>query len=193
MGATVISFGASSTIESWQTLLFLQSEIARDVSHTLRTRLSGADEQKLTKTYTANAEAYQLYLKGRYHVLKLTLSEIQTGISYFQQAIAIDSSFALAYVGLADAYRSALAGDMPTTELLPKAKEAAQKAIEIDDTLADAHAELGFIIFWYDWDWNAAENQFKRALELDPNSADTHLFTRIYSQTPDGTRKRSRK
>jgi len=157
-------------------LVTLQNEIARDVSQKLQARLSGTGEQKVAKTYTANAEAYQLYLKGRYHVLKLTLSEIQTGISYFQQAIAVDPSYALAYVGLADAYRSALAGDMPPTELLPKAKAAAQKAIEIDDTLADAHAELGFIIFWYDWDWTAAENQYKRALELDPNGADTHLF-----------------
>ena len=157
-------------------LVGLQNEIARDVSQKLRARLSGADEQKVAKTYTANAEAYQLYLKGRYHVLKLTLSEIQTGISDFQQAIAIDPSYALAYVGLADAYRSALAGDMPPTELLPKAKAAAQKAIDIDDTLADAHAELGFIIFWYDWDWNGAEKQYKRALQLDPNNADTHLF-----------------
>ena len=157
-------------------LVVLQNEIARDVSQKLQARLSGADEQKVAKTYTANAEAYQLYLKGRYHVLKLTLSEIQTGISYFQQAIAIDPSYALAYVGLADAYRSALAGDMPPTELLPKARAAAQKAIEIDDNLADAHAELGFIIFWYDWDWTAAENQYKRALQLDPNNADTHLF-----------------
>jgi serine/threonine protein kinase len=157
-------------------LVALQNEVARDVSRKLRARLSGTDEQRLAKNYTANAEAYQLYLKGRYHVLKLTLSEIQTGISYFQQAIALDPSYALAYVGLADAYRSALVGDMPPTELLPKAKEAAEKAIEIDDTLADAHAELGFIIFWYDWDWTAAENQYKRALELDPNNGDTHLF-----------------
>ncbi len=157
-------------------LVALQNEIARDVSQKLRARLSGADQQKVAKTYTANAEAYQLYLQGRYHVLKLTLSEVQTGISYFQQAIAIDPSYALAYVGLADAYRSSLVGDMPPTEVLPKAKSAAQKAIEIDDTLADAHAELGFIIFWLDWDWSAAENQYKRALELDPNGADTHLF-----------------
>jgi tetratricopeptide (TPR) repeat protein len=144
--------------------------------HRLRQRLSGADEQRLTKTYTANPEAYQLYLKGHYHVLKLTPPEIQTGISYFEQAIDIDPSYALAYVGLADAYRSALSSDTPPAEFLPKAKVAAQKAIGIEDTLADAHAELGFIIFWYDWDWNAAENQFKRALELDPNDADTHLF-----------------
>ena len=157
-------------------LVALQSEIALDVSQKLRARLSGADEQKVAKTYTANPEAYQLYLKGRYHVLKLTPQEVQKGISYFKQAIDIDPSYALAYVGLADAYRSVLVGDTPPAEFLPKAKAAAQKAIDIDDTLADAHAELGFIIFWYDWDWNAAENQFKRALEFDSNDGDTHLF-----------------
>jgi TolB-like protein/Tfp pilus assembly protein PilF len=158
-------------------LVALQSEIERDVSQKLRARLSGTDEQKLAKNYTANAEAYQLYLKGRYHALKLTPPETQKGISYFQQAIEIDPSYALAYVGLADAYRSLpIAAEMSSTELLPKAKAAAQKAIEIDDALAEAHAILGFIIFWYDWSWNAAENQYKRALELNPNSADTHLF-----------------
>jgi eukaryotic-like serine/threonine-protein kinase len=158
-------------------LVALQSEIARDVSQKLRARFSGADEQKLAKNYTANAEAYQLYLKGRYHALKLTPPETQKGIAYFQQAIDIDPSYALAYVGLADAYRSLpIAAEMPSTELLPKAKAAAQKAIEIDDGLAEAHAILGFIIFWYDWNWSAAENQYKRALELNPNSANTHLF-----------------
>src|SRR3989442_6669238 len=158
-------------------LVALQSEITRDVSQKLRARLSGADEQRLAKNYTSNPEAYQLYLKGRYHLLKLTPPEVQTGISYFQQAIEIDPSYALAYVGLADAYRTfALVGEMPPTEFFPKAKRAAQKAIEIDDTLADAHAELGFIIFWYDWDWNEAENQLERALALNTNNADSHLF-----------------
>jgi len=157
-------------------LVVLQQEIARDVSQKLRPRLAGADEQKVKRAYTPSAEAYKLYLKGRYHILKLTLSEIQTGISYYQQAIAIDPSYALAYAGLADAYRSALAGDMPSTELLAKAKSAAQKAIELDDTLADAHVQLGFIIFWKDWDWNESENEFRRALKLDPNNADAHLF-----------------
>jgi tetratricopeptide (TPR) repeat protein len=166
-------------------LLSLQSEIARDVSQKLRVRLSGADQQKVTKNYTANTEAYQLYLKGRYHAYKLTPPETQQGISYFQQAIEIDPSYALAYVGLADAYRSLpIAGEMPSTEFLPKAKAAAQKAIDIDDTLAEAHAELGFIIFWYDWNWNAAENHYKRALELNPNSADTHQsYAHLLSST----------
>ncbi|HAF12700.1 MAG TPA: hypothetical protein DCK99_03170, partial [Blastocatellia bacterium] len=134
-----------------------------------------ADEQRLAKNYTANPEAYQLYLKGRYHLFKLTPPEIQTGVSYFNQAIAIDPNYALAYVGLANAYRSfSLSLDMPSTEVFPKAKAAAQKAVEIDDTLAEAHAVLGVTIFWYDWDWKAAENQFKRALELNPNSEDSH-------------------
>ncbi|MEO7660687.1 MAG: tetratricopeptide repeat protein, partial [Pyrinomonadaceae bacterium] len=158
-------------------LVALQNEIARDVSGKLRIRLSGVDEQKLAKNYTANAEAYQLYLKGRYHLLKTTRSEFQTSITYFQQAIAIDPSYALAYTGLADAYRSlSVAGEMPSADVMPQSKLAGQKAIEIDDTLADAHAVLGFTIFWYDWDWEAAENQFKRALELDPNNADAHIF-----------------
>ena len=158
-------------------LLSFQREIARDVSQKLRARLSGADEQKVVKTYTANTEAYDLYLKGRYHLHKLTPPEIEEGISYFQQAIKIDPSYALAYAGLADAYRtSGLVGDMPPTEFFLKAKAAAQNAIAIDDTLAEAHAELGFTIFWYDWDWNGSENQLKRALELDPSSPDAHLF-----------------
>ena len=157
-------------------LAALQTQVTNDISQKLRAQMSPAEEQKLTKTYTANSEAYQLYLKGRFHVLRLTLAEVQTGISYFEQAIAADPTYAPAYVGLADAYRSAVAGDMPPNELFPKAKDAAQKAIQIDDTLADAHAELGFIIFWYDWDWDAAEKEYKRALELDPNNADAHLF-----------------
>lgn len=158
-------------------LVSLPGEIARDVSSKLRLKLSGADEQKLAKNYTANTEAYQLYLKGRFHVFKLTPPEIQTGISYLRQAIEIDPDYALAYVGLSEAYRSlALGAEMTPTEFLPKGKAAAQKAIEIDDALAEAHTALGACIFWYDWNWNEAENQYKRALDLNPNSADTHLF-----------------
>jgi len=158
-------------------LVALQNEIARDAADKLRVKLSGADEQKLAKSYTANSEAYQLYLKGRYHLLKITRSETQRAVSYFQQAIDADPSYALAYAGLADAYRAlAIAGEMPPTEFLPKAKAAAQKAVEIDDTLAQAHAVLGFITFWYDWNWGEAESHFKRALSLDPDSADAHIY-----------------
>ncbi len=156
-------------------IVSLQTEIAREVSRKLQTRLSGADEQRLTKRYPANPEAYQLYLKGRYHLLKGAKSDLLTSISYLQKAIEIDPLYAIAYVGLADAYRSPGLEIQPT-EGLPKAKAAALKAIELDDTLANGHAVLGWVHFWYDWDWSSAESQFKRALELDENNADAHAY-----------------
>jgi DNA-binding winged helix-turn-helix (wHTH) protein/TolB-like protein/Flp pilus assembly protein TadD len=152
----------------------VQDAISAKVAGSLRPRLTGAEERRLAKHYTVNVEAYQLYLRGRYHLLKNTLSEIQIGISHFRQAVKIDPSYGLAHVGLADAYRVlALIGESPATEEFPQAKAAAQKAVVIDDGLAEAHAALGLITFWYDWDFGEAENQFKRAVELDPNSADT--------------------
>lgn len=151
-------------------IIALQTEIARDVSDNLKTKLSGADKQRVAKNYTVNPEAYQLYLKGRNHVGRGTPSEIQRGISYYQQAIEIDPNYALAYIGLADAYFK-FWDEIPTAEVHPKAKAAANKAIEIDDTLAEAHSTLSGISFWYDWDFNAAERHIKRALELNPNGA----------------------
>ena len=156
-------------------VMALQSEVSRDVSRRLRARLSGADEQRLGKTYTDNAEAYQLFLKGRYHLLKNTRPEIETAVSYFQQAIVIDPLYAPAHSGLSEAYRVlAIAGEVPPTSIMPQARDAALKAVEIDDKLAEAHTALGQVIFWYNWDWETAEKEFKQALELDPNSADTH-------------------
>jgi tetratricopeptide (TPR) repeat protein len=138
-------------------------------------KLTGEEEGRLTRRYTENTHAYELYLKGRYHLNKLTPTAIQTSITYFEQAITIDRSYALAYVGLADANRAlALTIDLPATEFFPKSKAAAEKAIEIDGRLAEAHASLGFAILFYDWDWKTAESQYKIALELDPNSSDTH-------------------
>ncbi len=158
-------------------LISLQREIARDVSQKLRAQLSGAEQQKITKDYTANTEAYQLYLKGRLHVFRLTPPEVHKGIVYFNQAIEIDPNYALAYAGLSGAYRSlALGSEMSPREFLPKSIAAAQKAINIDDGLAESHTALGASMFWYEWNWNGAENQLKRALELDPNSAEAHLF-----------------
>jgi TolB-like protein/tetratricopeptide (TPR) repeat protein len=151
----------------------VQDAISAEVAGSLRPRLTGAEERRLAKHYTVNVEAYQLYLRGRYHFLKNTRSEIQTGISHFRQAVEIDPSYGLAHVGLADAYRVlALTDESPTTEEFPQAKAAARRAVEIDDGLAEAHAALGLISFWYDWDFGEAEKQFRRAVELDPNSAD---------------------
>jgi len=158
-------------------LVALQNEIALDVSNKIRTRLSGADQQKLSKNYTQNAEANQLYLKGRYHLLKTTRKEIEKGGSYFQQAIAIDPSYALAYAGLADANRTlAMAGERPPKEFMPMAKAAAAKAIELDETLAEAHGILGFVMYWYDRDWDSAEREIRRSIELDPNNSDSRIY-----------------
>ena len=157
-------------------LVGLQTEIARDLARKLQVHLSGADEQKVTKAYTSSGEAYQLYLQGRYHVQKVALPEIQTGIHYLEQATAIDPDYALAYVGLADAYRTSSAGDIAAELVVPKAIEAAEKAVQIDDSLATAHAQLGVLAIWYDWDPLAAERHFKRALQLDPKNADAHIY-----------------
>ena len=158
-------------------LVTLQSEIARDVAANLRMKISGADERKLTRNYTENTQAYQLYLKGRYYFLKATPAANQTAISYFEQAIALDPSYALAYAGLANVYPAhALGSEMTPTEVFPKAKAAAQKAIALDDQLPEAHGVLGMVSFWYDWDARQAEYHLKRALEINPNYADAHIY-----------------
>jgi TolB-like protein/DNA-binding winged helix-turn-helix (wHTH) protein/Tfp pilus assembly protein PilF len=157
-------------------LIALQGEVARDLVRELSLKPSGADKQKLAKNYTENVEAYQLFLNGRFHHRKLTPPEIKKGIAYLQQAIDTDPSYALAYTEISRAYTAlALAGDMNPGEVLLKAKAAAQRAVEIDDALAEAHSSLGSVFFWYDWNWKEAEEHFIRALELDPNSSIAHF------------------
>jgi DNA-binding winged helix-turn-helix (wHTH) protein/Tfp pilus assembly protein PilF len=179
------SLWAGTFDEKFTNTFAVQDAIAEKVAGALAPQLGHEEKKLLTKRYTLNAEAYELYVRGRYHALKATPPEIQTAISYFRQAIDLDPDYALAYVGLADAYRSfPLNSDMPPNEFFPRAKAALQKAVAIDDTLAEAHAVLGFTIFWYDWDWGAAEGQYRRALELDPNSADAHLaYAHLLSNT----------
>ena len=151
----------------------VQDSISQRVASALKIRFK--EEPK--KRGTENLQAYEFYMKGRFHSYKALRTELETGISYFQKACEADPNYALAYVGLADAYRAmSLAGEQPSDAFLPKAKAAANKALETDAELSEAHAVLGSIMFWYDWDWNAAEQHFKRALELDPNSSDTRQF-----------------
>jgi tetratricopeptide (TPR) repeat protein len=124
----------------------------------------------LAKLSATNPEAYQLYLKGRYHANQTTAAGLKKSIEYFQQAIDKDPSYALAYAGLADSY-SGLGGDwlcLSPSDSFPKAKAAAMKALELDDTLAEAHAALAYAVFFADWDWPSAEREFKRAIELNP-------------------------
>jgi len=159
--------------EKFTDIFTVQDSISQQVATALKTRFAAREK----KHQTENVEAYQLYMKGRFHLLKSTPSETETAISYFEQAIELDPNYALAYAGLADAYRGlGVGGETPSSEVFPKAKAAANRAIEIDDSLAEARAILGHIYFWYDWDWNAAENQYKRALELNPKSADALQF-----------------
>ena len=138
--------------------------------------MSGDEKQRLAARPTQNPEAYQLYLKGRYHAEKFSKEELERGLEYIRQAIAIDPKFALAYTGLADYYGRVDDFLLAPREAMPKAKEAAKKALEIDDTLAAAHTEMANIYFWYDWDWPAAEREYRRAIELDPNYLRAHEF-----------------
>jgi len=158
-------------------LTSLQSEIARDVSNKLRTKLSGAEEQRVTKTYTANSEAYQLYLKGRFYWNKRTIDDFNRAIPYFQQAIEKDPNYALAYSGLADSYALLSAfGEGPPKDWMPQAKAAALKALTLDDKLAEAHASLAQIMAYYDWDFVGAEREFRQAIDLNPNYATAHQW-----------------
>ena len=165
-------------VKSSADIIAAQNEIAQAVAANLRVKLTNSDQKQLGKNYTANIEAYQLYLKGRYHYFKLTEPEIRKSIAYFQQAIDVDPNYALAFAGIADAYRTfPLAGwNMASKTAFPLAKAAAEKALAIDPDLAEAHISLGSAGFFYDWDWSKSENELKKAIELAPNNSDAHRF-----------------
>jgi len=163
----------------------VQEEIAKEVSEKLRLRPTGEEQKRLTKRYTESPEAHQLYLKGRYLWNRRTGETVRRAAEYFQQAIEKDPSYALAWAGLADCY--ALYGlyeVLPPKEAAPKAKEAAIKALALDDRLAEPHAALAYVNTTYDWDWPGAEREFKRAIELNPNYATAHYW---YSNHLDAT------
>src|SRR5271167_349067 len=153
-------------------LFALQEEIAKEMTTALRLRLTDEDEKRLAKRYTANTEAYQDYLRGRYFWNKRSEDGLNRGVGYFKRAITKDPKFALAYDGLSDCYiLLPIYGFLPPKEGFPKAKEAALKSLEIDDTLAEAHTSLARIKAEYDWDWSGAEREFQRAMELNPSYA----------------------
>lgn len=156
-------------------LVSLQSDIAKDVSTKLKLKLSGADEAKVTKTSTANPEAYQLYLKGRYQWNKRTRESLKQAVEYFNQAIEKDPSYALAYSGLAESYTLfPIYSVAPPLDAMPKAKTAALRAIELDDSLSETHVALGIYYSNFAWNQPAAEKEFRRAIELNPNYATAH-------------------
>jgi TolB-like protein/DNA-binding winged helix-turn-helix (wHTH) protein len=155
-------------------IISLQKQIAGDIAETLRSNLSPPEKQRVTNQGTQSPDAYELYLKGRYYWNKRTVPDLETSISYFDQAISKDPGYALAYSGLADAYSVLpIYGGSPS-ENYPKSNAAARKALELDATLARSHAVLGTNEMEFDWDFAGGETEYKKAFELDPNDATAH-------------------
>ena len=153
----------------------VQDEIATQVSARLRSRLSGDEKKSLTKRFTDNPEAYQLYLKARYFFERRTEEQLKKSIDHFTRAIDLDPGYALAYAGLASAYGvSPSYSALSPRDSFPKSKAAAGRALEIDDTIAQAHAALGWALMCDDWNFPAAEEEMKRAIALNPNDATSH-------------------
>jgi serine/threonine protein kinase/TolB-like protein len=157
-------------------VLALQQQIASDIADKLRSKLSGAEKQQVSKQGTQNPEAYQLYVKGRYYWNKRTNPDIKTAISLFNQAIEKDPSYALAYSGLADAYSVLTTYGGDPNEVIPKSNAAAEKALELDPTLAHPHAVLAANKFEYAWDFAGGEADYRKAIALDPSDATAHLW-----------------
>jgi serine/threonine-protein kinase len=159
----------------------IQDEISLAIVDKLKVRLLGEDKARLAKRYTDDFEVYDLYLKGQYYLNKLTEEGIKKSLQYFQQALQKDESYALAHGGLACVYYAlAVVGELPSGETMPRAKSELLKALELDDSLAEAHAWLGELHLQYEWDWASAERELKRAIELKPNSPEGHRFYADY-------------
>ena len=152
----------------------VQEEISKEISEKLRIKLTGEEKKLLVKRYTDNTEAYRLYLKGRYCLSKATHDALNNALKHFRQAIDVDPDYALAYAGVADAYYALSSNHLPANEAMPKARAAAEQALRIDDGLAEAHASLGLVKAFYEWDWAGAEGEYRRAIELNPGYASAH-------------------
>ena len=161
-------------------VLTIQGEISREISAKLRLKLTGEEQKRLSKRYTENMAAYQFYLKGRYYTGRYNEEGFKKGVESFKQAIDLDPNYALAYAGLADAYYGLSNLYLPPKEAMPKARALAMKALELDETLAEAHASLAVVKSQYEWEWEAAEREYKRALELNPGFASVHYFYSTY-------------
>jgi TolB-like protein/Tfp pilus assembly protein PilF len=154
--------------------LAVQRELSEEISSQLRTRLTGEEKKRLTRRNADTNEAYQAYLKGHYFITRYNNEDaIRRGIAYLNDAIAHDPTYALAYADLANAYYNLSNLYLPPNEAMPRARAAAQRALSIDDSLADAHASLGLVKAWYEFDFAGGEREFQRAIALNPNDAET--------------------
>ena len=158
-------------------VLTVQQDMAQEISSGLRMRLSGEQKAMLARRTSTNPEAYQAYLRGRYQVNKYTEEGVRKSIEYFNQAIEEQPDYALAYAGLANAYYSLSNVYMSPNEVMPRARAAAERAVQLDQSLPEAHSALALVRAWYDWDFASGEREFHRAIELNPNNADAH---RVY-------------
>ncbi|MBV8051435.1 MAG: protein kinase [Acidobacteriaceae bacterium] len=150
----------------------LQNELARDIADEIRIAVTPQERQRLANTQPVSPEVHESYLKGRYHLNQGTENQLRLAKSYFEQAIQDDANYAPAYAGLADYYW--LTNELPPQVAIPKEKEYAQKAISLDENLADAHATFAAVKYYGDWDWAGADEEFKRAIELSPSNAEIH-------------------
>lgn len=154
----------------------LESEIARQISDHLRLKLTSEQQRNLAKRHTDDPEAYDLYLKGRFFWNQRKPGTIRKAIDHFVRAIRKDETYALAHCGLADCYAMLSWGSVPPREYVPKARLSISRALMLDEQLSEAHASLGFLTLWYDWDFAKAENELARAIELNPNSPTAHQW-----------------
>lgn len=152
----------------------VQDEIARQVTDTLRVRLTGAQQEQVTKRYTENAEAYRLYLQGLYYLNAGSKEDLNRAVSLFDQAIALDPHYALAYAARGETFFNMGDLSLPMSEAISKAKRDSAAALSIDDKTVEARTTLANIKFQFDWDFAGAEEDFKRAIALNPNNADAH-------------------
>ncbi|HEV8482186.1 MAG TPA: tetratricopeptide repeat protein, partial [Blastocatellia bacterium] len=173
--------------ENFTDIFRVEDSISTKVAAALALKLSGEEQRRLIKRYTDNAEAYQLYLKGRFFWNKRTGEGFKLGIAQFKQAVEKDPSYALAYAGLADSYTGLTFYNFAApNETMPKAREAATNALAIDSTLAEAHASLAHVKVNYDWEWSDAEKEFRLSIELKPDYATAHQWYAIHYLTPTG-------
>jgi serine/threonine-protein kinase len=175
----------------------IQRDVAKQIAGALKAQISTTEQERIESRATENLEAYDLYLKGRHHWNRRLPDDLKKGIEYFEQALDMDSTYALAYSGLADSYTTL--GNfnvLAPEETYPKAKAAASKALEIDSDLAEAHASLALAVMYNDWDWTRAEEEFRRAIELNPGYALAHgwyaLFLTVTGRFKEATKERER-
>jgi tetratricopeptide (TPR) repeat protein len=170
-----ISLWSDTYEKKLESVFAIQSDVAEKIANALQVELSPEEKERLEKKPTENLEAYNLYLRGRYFWNKRTEETMKKSVEYFEEALELDPNYALAYAGLADAYN--MLGEylfLPPLEAFNKAKEAALKSMEIDDTLAEAYVSIGLVKYRFDWDWSGAEKDFKKAIRLNASYATAH-------------------